>query len=453
MQQVTKTLAECINNTTINDIPSDVIEHAKIMIIDTIGVTLVGADTDTAKKANNRLGWSTDDAVDSSAHVFGTGETASPAHASFLNGIAAHALDFDDVHKTMGGHPSASVLPPVLSVAEVINADGADVIRSFVLGVECELLLADVLNPSHYDRGWHPTAIFGHIGAGVAVASLFNLDTDGIRRTIGIATSQASGVKGNFGTMTKPYHVGKAARSGIEAAQLARSGFTANKNILELDFGGFCDLFKGEDGYRFDDHLANFGDEWRLISPPVNFKSYPCCGSTHIPIDIALEMRDEYPIEYNDINRVEITEHPRRLAHTNIPHPESDLEAKFSVQYAVATALRKGDIWIDDFTIDSVTDTSTQQFLKSVEVNADETLGDDRDRYARIDIEAKGKTYSQEMDDRRLRGKDEVLDKFHRCVRFSSVEADAETVISKLDGLESVTDIRSIISDLTLNDK
>lgn len=450
MPNATKELAEFASSVTLEDIPTDVIDHANTMIIDTIGVMLVGAQSDSVQIAKKKTEKIYQENVDTGSNVIGTSWKFPSEQAAFLNGVSSHALDFDDVHKEMGGHPSAPILPSILSVAQQISADGKDVIRSFIIGVETELVLAAILNPSHYDRGWHPTSIFGHIGASTSVGSLLDFDVEEIQKAIGIATSQASGVKGNFGTMTKPYHVGKAARSGIEASRLVESGFTAKMDILELDFGGYFDLYKGEDGYDFANHFTNLGSKWRLLDPPVNFKEYPCCGSTHVPIDVARELRKEPELDIDDIDSVRITEHPRRLAHTNIPKPSTELEGKFSVQYVVSKALMDGSLWLDDFTDTAVNDPKIQEFLQHVKVNQDESLSDDQDRYARLDIDVNGETFSHEINNRRLRGKDEVHKKFRKCVESSSINTDGNELLAKMESFEEISNLQGLIQKLTI---
>lgn len=369
MSGETAAVAEFVAETAFDDVPPEVRSLATEMVLDTVGVTIGGADTDTARIV--------EDAVvdlgrgDGPARVPGTALCGDPADAAFLTGVQAHAHDFDDVHQVMGGHPSAPVLAAVLPLADAVGASGAALCRAFVLGTEVTVALGAIMNPGHYERGWHPTAVFGTVGAALGAGALLDLEETELRRAVGVAVSRAAGTKTNFGTMTKPAHVGEAARAGVEAARLAVAGFTASEVALEAGFGGYFDLFQGDPPYAVDDTVAMLGDRWHLLHPRVGFKPYPCCGSTHAAIDAALEIRADGGIEPAAVERVTVTEHPRRLDHTNTPEPASVLDAKFSVQYCVATALATGTVGLDDFTAPAIERPDVLALTDRVAVNPD----------------------------------------------------------------------------------
>jgi 2-methylcitrate dehydratase PrpD len=376
----TERLCQFVVDTEYEDVPENVLDHAKEMIVDSVAATLAARDSDPGSVVAGVYQGAYDGGE---ARIPGTNESGTVRDVAFLTGVRSHALDFDDVHHRMGGHPSTPVLSALLPIAEREGVSGADLLRSFVLGVEAEVLLADVLNPGHYERGWHPTAIFGTIGAAAAVGDLLGLDLPELRNAAGIAASQAAGMKGNFGTMTKSLHVGNAARSGQEAAELAAGRFTANDEILELEFGGFCDLFQGDPPYDFDSHLDGLGSPWAILDPPVGFKPYPCCGSTHSAIDAALDLRERCDLSPDTIESVRIEEHPRRLGHTNKPEPTTALDGKFSVQYCVTAALFDGTVWIDHFDDETVRSEAYQSFLSCVEIVPDRELFSDRESPSR----------------------------------------------------------------------
>jgi 2-methylcitrate dehydratase PrpD len=291
------------------------------------------------------------------------------------------------------------------------------------------------------------------MGAATAVGALFELDSNDMRHALGIAASKASGIKGNFGSMTKPLHVGDAARSGLEAAELARGGFTANPRILELEFGGFCDLFEGEPGYDFEDYIKSLGNPWALLDPPVGFKPYPCCGSTHSAIDAALELRERYDIEPDRIKSVEISEHPRRLDHTNKSNPTTLLDGKFSVQYCVSLALLEGDVWLDHFDDETVTSEPYQSFLDTISVDPDREAFVDREWGSTVTIETPNDRHTVTVDapkgsaDRPMTAA-ERKQKYERC---ASLVLDDEAVNRSLEALhhiESVDDVGDIVDEL-----
>lgn len=448
----TERLCQFVVDTEYSDIPTDVLDHAKEMIVDSVAATLAAHDSDSANIVTGVYRNAYGDSGE--ARVPGTGEAGTVRDVAFLTGIRSHALDFDDVHHRMGGHPSTPVLSALLPVAEQKGMSGADLLRSFVLGVESEVLLADVLNPGHYEEGWHPTAILGTIGATAAVGDLLDLTLAQLRNAVGIAASQAAGMKGNFGTMTKPLHVGNAARSGQEATELAQGGFTANDEILELEFGGFCDLFQGDPPYDFDAHLDRLGSPWAILDPPVGFKPYPCCGSTHSAIDAALELREREDLSLDAIESVRIAEHPRRLGHTNEPSPMTALDGKFSVQYCVTTALLDGTVWIDHFDDEIVTDTVYQSVLPCVEVVSDRESFTDREWGARVTVETPDGDRTVTVDapkgsaDHPMTSA-ELTEKYRRCASTPLDDDAIEASLVMLRDLDRVDDTSNLLDVLT----
>lgn len=370
MSGETAAVAAFVAETAYDDIPEEVRSLATEMVLDTVGVTVSGASTDAARIVADAV-VDLERATGTAARVPGTALGGDPADVAFLTGVQAHAHDFDDVHQGMGGHPSAPVLAAVLPLADATDVSGRELCRAFVVGTEVTVAFGAVMNPGHYERGWHPTAVFGTVGAALGAGALLGLDERELRRAVGVAVSRAGGVKTNFGTMTKPAHVGEAARAGVEAAHLASAGFTASEGALEADFGGYFDLFQGDPPHAVGDTVAVLGDHWHLLDPRVGFKPYPCCGSTHAAIDAALEVYPTAGIEPGDVERVTVTEHPRRLDHTNTPEPASVLAAKFSVQYCVATALATGSVTLDDFTPSAVERPAVLALADRVAVNPD----------------------------------------------------------------------------------
>lgn len=453
----TERLCTFAANVEYNDIPDDVIEHAKLMVRDTVGVSLAATKTDPFKRVRSAKRRVLDQDF-GDARVPGTTIDSLLGDVALLNGVLAHALDFDDVHSDMGGHPSSPVLSALLPVAEHRNASGEELLRAFIVGTEIEITLANVLNPGHYERGWHPTAVLGTVGAAVAVGALRGYNADRLQHTVGIAASQASGIKANFGTMTKSYHVGRAAKSAIEAADLADERFTSNPDALEADFGGFCDLFQGTPKFDFANHLDQLGDPWKLITPPVGFKPYPCCGSTHGAIDAALAVRETLggaAFDLVDVESIEIREHPRRLGHTDRSDPQTRLDAKFSVQYCVIAALDDGDIWFDDFEPASIEDSRRRDCLETVAVRecpeefADEEWGaavavelsDGTEESARVSF-PKG-TADNPMADV------ELAEKYRRCGRRALPVDRVEESAALLNRLEDLDDITELLDVLT----
>src|SRR4051812_17588959 len=227
---VIERLASYASGESFARLPEATVRAARRAILDTLGVMLAGANEDTSVRARrlieHRRG-------NGEATVAGTALRASIEDAALVNGVAAHALDYDDVQASLSGHPSVPVLPAALALAERERASGAALITAFVVGVEIEAKLGRAVNPAHYEVGWHATSTLGTFGAAAAAGSLLGFTAEQMTRALAIAASMSSGIKANFGTDCKPWHGGHAARCGLEAAQLAAAGFTGNPHVLE----------------------------------------------------------------------------------------------------------------------------------------------------------------------------------------------------------------------------
>lgn len=339
-------LAERACALKLDALPAEALQIARRAIADTIGVAFAGCRSDFIDAVEDVCEVGSASGV---ATLWGRGERASILQAALLNGISAHALDFDDCSTTMGGHPSAPVLPAILALAEQKNATFAQVAEAYVTGVEVETRLARGLLPHHYDKGWHPTATLGVFGAAAAAARLLNFNTVQMANCLAMAVSMASGLKSNFGTPVKPLHVGQAAYHGLVAALLTERDLSANLEAFEHNYG-FFRLFNGEGTYDEQAILDGWDGPLETLTPGIAIKQHPCCGSAHSAIDAALKIVKEHGLfEEQSIQKIEIATHERRLAHTNRPLPKSGLDAKFSVQFLTAKALVSGQIRLADF--------------------------------------------------------------------------------------------------------
>ena len=297
--------------------------------------------------------------------IFGSDRRAAPLDAALINGTAAHALDFDDVSNSLGGHPSAPILPALFALGETLDCTGRDFIAAYVAGFETETRIARGVHFHHYEKGWHPTATLGVFGATAACSHLMGLDRARTAQALAIAASLASGIKANFGTMTKPLHVGHTARNGLFAAQLAQGGFTANPEALEHK-QGFLMVFNGAGNFDAEAILKDWGQPYDIVRPGLAVKQHPCCGSTHPAIDAMLLLRGEYEVAPEKIARIDSWTHPRRLAHTDRPDPQSGLDAKFSVQYCLARALLGGRIVLEDFEGEAFRDDTARALMRRI---------------------------------------------------------------------------------------
>jgi 2-methylcitrate dehydratase PrpD len=364
-----RALADRIAEVTFEALPREAVATAKEGILDTVGVTLAGAKEDTTAVVARTLRWT---AGQGAALIFGGRERVDALSAALINGTASHALDFDDCNNTLGGHPSAPILPALWTLAT--GASGKAFIAAYAAGFETECKLARAVNFHHYEKGWHPTATLGTFGAAAACAHFLRLSPDKIATALALAASMASGIKANFGTMTKPFHIGHAARNGLLAALLAEEGMTANHGALEHEQGFFA-VFNGAGNFAADRILAEWAKPFDLAEPGIAFKRHPCCGSTHPAADAMLHLRQAHALAPDGVTKIESWTHPRRLAHTNRPDPQSGLDGKFSIQYVLARALMHGIVSLEHFSDDAVRDGAARALTAKVNAQPDANLG------------------------------------------------------------------------------
>ncbi len=353
-------LAQRINAVRYEDLPADAVHWAKVGILDTVGVTLAGSNDASAQIVARALAGAAGPAL-----VFGSDMRIGPLDAALINGTASHALDFDDCNNTLGGHPSVPILPALFALADEIGASGREFIAAYVAGFETECKISLGVNFYQYTHGWHPTATIGVFGAAAACARLMRLSDERTATALAIAASLASGIKANFGTMTKPLHVGQCARNGLFAALLARGDFTASGVAFEHKQGYF-EVFNGAGNYDAAKILPAWGKPWDIIEPGIAIKQYPCCGSTHPAIDAMLMLVREHDLKPDAVERIDSWTHQRRLEHTNRPDPQSTFDAKFSVQYCLARALADRKVVIGHFEGESYREPAIRKLLSRV---------------------------------------------------------------------------------------
>jgi 2-methylcitrate dehydratase PrpD len=340
-------------------------QRASTAFIDTCGVMLAGSGEAAARIAQSLA--SEEGAGE--CRVAGTSITTGAALAAFANGVAAHALDYDDMCFVSLAHPSCVLVPAILAAGECAHADARTLLDAYVVGFEIECRLGLVMNPRHYhQRGWHCTSSIGTLGAAAAVARVLGLDRAATRHALGIAASAACGLKENLGSMVKPLHAGMAARNGVTAAQLARRGFTASARAIDGP-QGYLAVMDSERS-SLDSAVADLGTRWEICETGVTVKLYPSCAATHPPLDALTEIvrRERFTAEQVAAIDVEVDSMtPRLLIH---PNPSTGLEAKFSMPYCAAAAVVYPRIGIDTFSPESIRDADVQALMPRVSLRA-----------------------------------------------------------------------------------
>lgn len=443
-------LATRITAMRYQDLPTDALYWAKVAIIDTLACALAGANEEApriAEKIASTYGGT------GPALLWDTNRRASALDAAIINGTAGHALDYDDVNNTIGGHPSVPILPALFALGEMLNASGKDLLLAYITGFETQARIGRAVNVFHYRKGWHPTATLGVFGAAAASARLLNLDVHQTATALAIAASLSSGIKANFGTMTKPLHAGHCSRNGLYAALMAKEGFTASDDALEHKHG-FFELFNGAGNYQIENVLQGWADPLDVLAPGIGLKQYPCCASTHSAIDATLVLRERHQLTPENVKHIESITHASALAHTDRPDPKTALDAKFSVQYCVARALMHGAVTFDHFADSALTQPELRALLARIKARPHAHQPKDMSEHYQgiVNITTlDGQRYSARVD-QPLRGPqnlappDRLESKFSDCSTRALRRETVPQLLGLLRNFETIPNLRELTS-------
>jgi len=359
MTGLTAELGRFIADIKFRDLPADAISLARTGFTDTIGVIMVGVPEPVVGIVRRVLAHSQ---TQHEARACLSPLYMSGPDAALLGGTAAHALDYDD--QSLSGHPSAVLVPAILAEGETLGSNGRDLVTAYVAGYEvwAELLRRDT---NHHRKGWHPTAIFGVIGAAAAAAVLHHLPAERAAATLAIAASHAGGLGSNFGTMTKPYHAGRAAHDGVASARLAAAGMSAGRDTLENPLG-FLNAFSPGTPDRESPSCA--GSEWYIVRQGLCIKKYPTCYFMHRSFDTVARMLAKRPTRAEDIAEIEVTMGRGQTGVLVNERPQTGLEAKFSEHFAMAAAVVLGHMRVEDLTDPVVQRPDIQAFFPKVKL-------------------------------------------------------------------------------------
>lgn len=457
MHPVTEEVAQFIVDTGYHDIPAEVVTTGKKHILDGLGLALAGSVARSGAIVRRYLE-PFQGGRGVSVSVIGTYLHVPPRFAAFANGVAIHADDYDDTQLAVATdrvyglltHPTAPALPAALAVAESDDRSGRDLMMAYHVGVEVECKIAEAINPRHYQHGFHATATCGTFAAAAAAAKLLGLSMEATRRALSIAGSQSAGLRENFGTMTKPFHAGRAAESGVVAAEFANLGWTAAPTILEADRGFFR---AAGGGYDPDAICGRLGRPWTFASPGVSIKPHPSGSLTHPGMTKMLELILVHDIRPEQVERVKVGTNqnmPNALIHRR---PKTELEAKFSMEFCMAILLLERRGGLREFTDAVVNRADVQAMIGRVDFGVHPEA--ERAGYHKmttiIEIVLKdGKT----IVDRADFGKgspaipmsfDEVADKFRDCADYARWPREkTDNVVQMVGRLDELNNVRAL---------
>jgi len=455
----TQEVANFVARTRYRDIPKDVVQLARGFILDGLGVALAGSTDECSRIVQHQIRQA---GGRSDCSIFGTSLMAPAPKAALANGVAAHAMDYDDTQLSTSKeavyglltHPTTPVLAAVLAIGEKERISGQELVLAYVLGVEVECRIADAINPRHYQSGFHSTATMGGLGAAVAVGKLLGSKEEQLLRSLGIAASMASGLRENFGTMTKPLHAGRAAENGVNAALLARDGFTAASNILEARRGFFNAMAGGFDESKISGRL---GSPYFMKEPGISIKPYPSGSLSHPAQDLILDLVRQHDLGAADIEHIDVGTNSNVPNALIYPTPKTALEGKFSIPFCMAIAVLERKAGIAQFQDRKVSDKKIVELMKRVTLSVDdelEKLGYDQVR-SRIRITLKnGRVIEGRYDVARGHPEKplswaEIGEKFRDCAALVLPDKCANDVIQLIARLDELKSLRPLLRALS----
>jgi 2-methylcitrate dehydratase PrpD len=440
---ITNQIAHYINKTNYETLPEDILEKAKLCLLDWIAVTLAGSKEEISDITFNLIHMFNDK---EQATILGRRSMTNPLSASLINGVNAHVLDFDEGILEGPGHPSAPIIPAILALSEWKQLSGRDFILSFNVGVQVFFAFDTICMPNHSERGWHSTGTFGHLAATAGSAKLLGLNVSQIIKALGISATQVAGLKNTFGTMCKSLNTGKAAMNGLLAALLAEKNFTTSTDGIGGK-GGFLEVYCAQSTpVAFESTL-----KCDFFLNKVKFKRYPSCFNTHAAIESILSLRRRYKIKPEQVSEIHCTVYPRCLEVSAIERPETGLEAKFSVQYCIAVALQEGRVLLNSFDDEKVKMPLIKNIMKKIKLRTEESYSKTRTSEVILKLEdgqkLKEKISLAEIFSDRKKEKEQVVNKFNEIASsFMAVER-ANQIIKTINSLEEI-DSMSIITRL-----
>ena len=441
----TEDLARFIVETPADSTPASVLHEGKRCFINYLAVALYSSRDPSLRIL---LDVFREEGGRRNASVVGAGTRTSLQNAALANGYLGHLEDYDDTHFPTVIHPSSPTLPAALAMGEHRRASGRDVLLASVLGMEVCCRIGLAIHPAHYDAGWHITGTCGVFGSAGAAGRLLGLDATQMVHALGIAGTQASGVREVFGSMTKPFHPGRSAQSGVLATLLARRGFTSTTSILE-GRRGFAAVLSSS--FDLDRATAHLGKRWELHMNAL--KPYACGVVNHPLIDAAIALRVRDGVTPDAVESITARVHPLVLELVNRKHPRVGLEGKFSFQHCLAVALVDGVATPAQYTDARVTDPTIVALRERTSAAVDPSLTEDA---AVVTLDLKdGRSYTEAVTHATGAPKNPMTDsqleaKFRTLTGGVLPRERVDKLLGQLWELENVADFREIVALLRM---
>ena len=455
---VTEAILDFIHQSSFQTLPADALRIGKRCIIDGLGVMLAGSTQPAANIVRDYLQGS--DARRESTAFGPRAFTTGAASAALLNGTSGHALDWDDTQLATSAdrifglltHPTVPPLVAALAIGERQHATGRQFLEAFLTGFEVECKIAEAIHPDHYKKGFHSSGTVGTFGAAVATAKLLGLDREATAHTLAIAASSAAGIRVNFGTMTKPLHVGRAAHNGVVAAELAQRGFTGGGNAIDPPWG-FLQVFSHGHGFDADRIVGTLGNPHTIVWPGVSIKPYPCGVLGHPTMDAMRRLVTSHDVQPDQITAIRVRAGSNILNPLRYPIAANELEAKFCPAFMVSAIALRRKAGIHEFNDEFVRSAPVQAMMRRVERVLDpeiEARGFEKIR-STVEVDLAGGRTLVEHADERYRGgpdlpftREELHEKFSDCASLVLPAARVNEVFAAAESLEDLPNIAEL---------
>jgi aconitate decarboxylase len=451
----TRAIAEFVSGLSYERIPAEVRERIKLLILDSFGCAIYGANLEWCRILRGTL-----EKLDASrtTSVWGTDRKLSSPHAALVNGTQVQGFELDDVHRTAVLHVGAVTLPALIAVAEShATLSGCDFLTAAVAGYEIGPRVGLCMGQEHIGQGWHSGATVGIFSAAAGAARGLGLDADAIVHALGIAGTQSSGLMAaQYGAMVKRMHAGRAAQSGLYGALLAKDGFTGIVDVFEAPYGGFCTTFsRSQDRFDLAKLSAGLGERFETMR--IALKFYSCVGSNHTTLDALRDIRKRHPFALDDIDSIVVHASQVTLDHAGWPYkPDGLTGAQLNLAFCVATLLIEGDVFVDEFTPDCVADPARIALARKVKVVHDPAitaLGAAYRHKVRVEVHFCDGSVERETREaprgceHSFASAEDIIGKFRKLTRTVIAEQQQDALIDAVMRLDALPDSR-VMTDL-----
>jgi aconitate decarboxylase len=448
----TRGIAQFVSNLKYEAIPEDVRSRIKLLMLDSLGCALYGADLEWTRILQDTLA-----KVDTTrtCSVWGTNKKLSAPHTALVNGTQVQGFELDDVHRAGVLHVGAVVLPALIAVTELKpGMSGREFLACAVAGYEIGPRVGLCMGPEHIAQGWHSGATLGVFSAASGAARALKLDVDKTVHALGIAGTQAAGLMAaQYGAMVKRMHAGRSSQSGLYGALFADAGFTGIVNVLESEYGGYCTTFsRSTDRFNLKELTAGFGEVWQTMG--VALKFYACVGSNHTTLDALRDMKSERVYGKDDVKKIVVRGSQVTMDHVGWKYvPQGLTSAQLNLPYCVGTYLIEGDVAAEHFTEDKVADPDRMRYGELVEVHHDEEItrkGPKFRHMVKVELHLKDGTRidrtveSARGSEYKFASEADIVEKFEKLASRALPKPQVEQLRDAMLGLDKLTDATQI---------